>query len=122
MGSGRPNYRVPAYNTIWSRTHGHGTSFDGVNPEGNEVVVLYHGMVTPETIGDKYFPLAAHLASQGYCVVVPLDNAGSNLCQIAHADHWGKSVAAGVRDSYAKGRKVALVGHSLGGHAAIVAA
>merc|ERR1712187_604169 len=50
------------------------------------------------------------------------DCAGSQLYEISCADSWGRSVAADVRDKYAHGRKVAIVGHSLGGHAAIVAA
>lgn len=91
------------------------------NPEGDHVLIVYHGIGPPPHYED-YYDLANEYAGQGYCVVVPQDCEGSNTYEIAYANHWGYTVARDVVNKYANGRPVAILGHSLGGAAAINAA
>jgi len=80
------------------------------------VVVVFHGYLN--NVAD-YYPLAWRLAENGYAAVVPMDCNGVDA--IGCAAHWGKDVAAAVRD-WAGTRPVGIVGHSMGGGAAMAAA
>lgn len=68
-----------------------------------------------------YFPFAEALSTLGYCVLLPLDSRGDPLSQAFNSEDWGIKVARDVRDQYANGRPMAILGHSLGGGAAIAA-
>lgn len=80
------------------------------------VVILFHGY---EAAASEYYPLAMRLAELGYAIVVPKDCEEADA--ITRAAVWGKDVAAAVRD-WAGTRLVAVVGHSMGGGAAMAAA
>jgi dienelactone hydrolase len=86
------------------------------NAKANHVIVFFHGY-----LGDPsyLYPSAQSLAAEGYAVVLPRDNL--DLDGIAKASDWGTSIAAAVRD-WAYPRRVAIVGHSMGGGATMAAA
>jgi dienelactone hydrolase len=86
------------------------------NSDAPHVIVLFHGYLNDPS---DYFPLAERFSQAGYVVVVPLDL--TKVDALAKAATWGKDLSAAVRD-FAYGRKVAVVGHSLGGAAAMAAA
>merc|ERR1712007_327927 len=50
------------------------------------------------------------------------DCMGSYAYEISCADYWGKHVAIDVQKHFLAGRKLVVVGHSLGGHSAVIAA
>lgn len=86
------------------------------NYESPYVLVLFHGYLNDAV---NYYPVALNFAAAGYAVVIPRDN--NDIGSFATAAAWGNSVAAAVRD-WAAGRSVAIVGHSMGGAAAMAAA
>jgi len=86
------------------------------NADGPQVVVLFHGYLN--AVSD-YYPLAKRFADLGYAVIVPRDL--QTVDALLHAGTWGTEVAAEVRD-WAGTRPVGIVGHSMGGGAAMAAA
>jgi pimeloyl-ACP methyl ester carboxylesterase len=86
------------------------------NHEAPYVLVLFHGYLNDAV---NYYPLGLSFAAAGYAVVIPRDN--NDIDAVTKAADWGTSVAGAVRD-WAAGRKVAIVGHSMGGSAAMAAA
>merc|ERR1719247_1396825 len=86
------------------------------NAEAPNVVVLFHGYLNNPS---DYYPLAQRFADAGYAVIVPRDCNG--VGSLTRAATWGKEVSAAVRD-WAGMRKIAIIGHSMGGSAAMAAA
>jgi dienelactone hydrolase len=86
------------------------------NVDAPSIIVLFHGYLNKP---DDYYPLGHRLAAQGYAVVIPRDCNGVDA--LARASEWGPAVASAVRD-WGAGRKVAVIGHSMGGSAAMAAA
>jgi cephalosporin-C deacetylase-like acetyl esterase len=86
------------------------------NSQAPHVIVLFHGYLADPT---SYYPVGLSFAAAGYAVVIPRDN--NDLDAITQASDWGTTVSAAVRD-WAYPRKVAVVGHSMGGAAAMAAA
>jgi pimeloyl-ACP methyl ester carboxylesterase len=86
------------------------------NAEAEHVIVLFHGYLNDPS---DYYPLALRFADAGFAVVIPRDC--TDVDALARAASWGQTVSAAIRD-WAAGRKVAIVGHSLGGSAAMAAA
>lgn len=86
------------------------------NAEAPYVVVIFHGYMAPVP---DYYPLAQRFAAEGYAAVVPRDLQKTDA--LARAADWGREVAAEVRD-WAGNRPVAIIGHSMGGGAAMAAA
>jgi pimeloyl-ACP methyl ester carboxylesterase len=86
------------------------------NHQADHVIVLFHGYLNDAT---NYYPVGLSFAAAGYAVVIPRDN--NDLDGITKAPDWGTSVSTAVRD-WAYPRRVAIVGHSMGGAAAMAAA
>jgi dienelactone hydrolase len=88
------------------------------NAPAPHVIVLFHGYLGDPTL---YYDVGLNLAAEGYAVVIPRDNNGLDGILPTKASDWGTSIAAAVRD-WAYPRRVAIVGHSMGGAAAMAAA
>jgi predicted esterase len=86
------------------------------NHQAPHVIVLFHGYLADAT---SYYPVGLSWAAAGYAVVIPRDN--NELGGLTQAPGWGTAVSAAVRD-WAYPRKIAVVGHSMGGAAAMAAA
>jgi len=89
------------------------------NTNASAIVMIYHGLGNPVP---EYFALAARYANAGYVALVPKDNSMDIGLIPGDAPWWGKSCAIAVRDFYAYGRPIAIIGHSMGGGAAMAAA
>lgn len=86
------------------------------NSKGKYVVLLLHGYMNNVT---EYYPLGKRFAQRGYAVVIPHDCSGPTA--VTCAASWGKQAAWAVY-SWAGDRPMAVVGHSMGGGAAMSAA
>lgn len=94
-----------------------GHQCDVFNAQGQHIIVVFHGYgAAPE----MYHYIASRFVELGYAVVIPRDNDGGFA--IFAAASWGNNVAAAVKDDWAGGRPMAIVGHSMGGAAAMAAA
>jgi len=98
------------------------------NGGGDHVLIIFHGLAPASSAAEDYYALAQQYASDGWCVIVVRGNelpgpvAISYPYEIANAAHWGTRAATDVVNTFAHGRRVAVLGHSMGGAAAIHAA
>jgi pimeloyl-ACP methyl ester carboxylesterase len=96
-----------------------GHPFVAWNVTAPHVLMLYHGLGNPV---EEYYALAAHFGSLGYAVVLPTDcEHDVGVLPMVVVD-WVKSTVAGVQKEFAKGRPLAVLGHSMGGGAVMAAA
>lgn len=86
------------------------------NEAAPRVLVLFHGY--PNDASD-YYPLASRFAGLNYAVVLPRDCEGPE--SLACAFTWGTDVSNAVV-AWSGERPVGVVGHSMGGGAAMAAA
>lgn len=96
-----------------------GHPFVAWNVSAPHVLMLYHGLGNPVT---EYYALAAHFGTLGYAVVLPTDCEHDIGLLPDVVVSWVQSTVAGVQKEFTKGRPLAVLGHSMGGGAAIAAA
>ena len=96
-----------------------GHPFVGWNLTAPHVLMLYHGLGNPVA---EYYALGAHFGSLGYAVVLPTDCENDVGLLPGVVVKWVESTVAGVQKEFTKGRPLAVLGHSMGGGAAMAAA
>jgi len=93
------------------------------NSTKNKIVLLLHGLdTTCLNNATNYCDLAQAIAELGYQVVLPRNNSDPTPTgQVLREKDWALQTAKDVREHFSD-RKIAVVGHSLGGAGAIFVA